>query len=81
MHVYSMHYAVLDFKSTVLLSDLTFPPCKALASITIYAWDAGQTSDSAKVVAYSDEISRKALVLSNVVPPVSLQYIKVFIKH
>ena len=77
MLLLSMHYVILDFQTEVYLSDLIFPPCKALASVTVCIWENGQTQDDARVIAFNDQINRKALILSNMVKPVSLRYMKV----
>ena len=77
MHVSSIHYAVLEFENTVLLTDIIFPPCKALASISISVWKQGETQEEGKLIAYSDEINQKALVLSNIVKPLTARFMKV----
>jgi hypothetical protein len=77
MHVYSVHYVILDFKTPVFLSDLIFPPLKALASITISVWGPGQNPEEAQVITHSDRISKKALIFSNMVTPVHFQYMKI----
>ena len=77
MHLYSWHYAVIDFKSPVLLTDIIIPPCKALASLTISYWQAGEDQMQAEVLAHSEEIGMKAVVMSNIIPSISCQYIKV----
>ena len=75
MHLSSWHYVILDFQAPVLLTDFIIPPCKALGSIMISIW--GTAPELEHVIAYSDEISSKALIMSNLVEPISLQYLKV----
>ena len=77
MHVASIHYAVLEFEETVLLTDIIFPPCKPLASVSISIWKSGESPEDGKVIAYSDEISKKALVQSSIVKPLTAKYLKV----
>ena len=77
MHVASIHYAVLEFEETVLLTDIIFPPCKPLASVSISTWEIGESPEDGKIIAYSDEISKKALVMSSIVKPLTVKYLKV----
>lgn len=77
MHVCSVHYVVLDFQTPVLLTDLIFPPLKALGSITISVWESGQNPEEAQIITHSDRIGNKALVFSNMVTPIQFQYMKV----
>ncbi|XP_065681736.1 uncharacterized protein LOC100214758 isoform X1 [Hydra vulgaris] len=77
MHLSSWHYVVLDFQSPVLLTDFLIPPCKALSSITLSIL--GTNQEVNRVIAYSDEISSKALIMSNLVEPITLQYLKILV--
>ena len=77
MHVYSVHHAILDFHGDVFLTDVIFPPCKSLASVTLIGWGSNGTPEDGGVLAFTDEINKNALVISNLVTPIKLRYIKV----
>lgn len=77
MHVASVHYAVIKFEDTVLLTDIIFPACKSLANVSIFIWKNGETQEDAELIAYSDDISKKTLVLSNIVKPPAANFMKV----
>ena len=81
MHIYSVHYAILDFKREVYLTDLIFPPCGSLSGITITAWCISEKSEDAFLLVSSEDINKKALVMSNLVAPMKLRYMKVRIHH
>ena len=81
MHVASIHYAVLEFEETVLLTDIIFPPCKPLASVSISTWENGESPEDGRIIAHSEEISKKALVLSGIVKPLTAKYLKVKYCH
>ena len=79
MHVYSVHYAVLDFRTPVYITDIILPPCKALSSITLVGWlkGKGHLQAGKTLIASSEEINKSALVISNLVQPIKLQFLEV----
>uniref|UniRef100_A0A7M5TZX2 UBC core domain-containing protein n=2 Tax=Clytia hemisphaerica TaxID=252671 RepID=A0A7M5TZX2_9CNID len=79
MHVYSVHYAIIDFKVPIYLTDLVIPPCKALSSITLTSWENDQDPEDGQVVASSEVINKHALVISNLVQPVKLRFLKIVV--
>ena len=78
MHVYSVHYAVLDFRCPVYITDIMLPPCKALSSITLTSWSTDQGQSDGVFIASSEEINKSALVISNLVQPLKLRFLKVY---
>ena len=77
MHSAAQHFAVIDFQRPISLTDVLIPPCESLSSISIYAWKERQTEKEAFHVVTSNEIGEKALVLTDVIPSIKCQYLKV----
>ena len=77
MHAAAQHFAVLDFRRPINLTDIIIPPCSSLASVSIFVWQGGQTENEALHVATSDEISYRALLLTDMMPSIRCRYVKV----
>lgn len=77
MHAAAQHFAVIDFQRSVSLTDVLIPLCESLSSISVYAWKENQTEKEAFHVVTSNDIGETALVLTDIIPPVKCQYLKV----
>ena len=69
-------YAVLDFGHPVLLTDVFFPACKDLGSVTIDVWTKGGNLDGRRL-AVSLDISNLNLVLNDLLDPPVCRFVKV----
>ena len=77
MHAAAQHFAVIDFRRPVSLTDILIPPCQSLSSISVYAWQEQQTEKEAFHVVTWKEVGERALVLTDIIPPVRCKYLKV----
>lgn len=67
---------MLDFGQPVMLTDIIMPSCQDLASLSIDVWLHNEETDGQRLVITSD-ISHKALVLNDLMPPPVCRFLKV----
>lgn len=76
MHSGARRFVVLDFGTTVALTDLFIPACPDLVSLSIDYWVSTEETDGQRLVVASD-IGSKSLVLSDLQPQPLCRYLKV----
>ena len=69
-------FVILDFGAPILLTDLMFPACSYLVSLSIDIWTKSEESDGIRLVVAGD-IGTKPLVVSDLQPPPVCLYLKV----
>ena len=67
---------MLDFGQNVRLTDVFIPSCPDLSSLVIDIWVDGEEKDL-KRVTVSTDIGTKALLLTDLLPPLTCRYLKV----
>ncbi len=76
MHSGARRQVTLDFGYHVLLTDIIIPACNDLASLTIDAWSFEEDNDCVRL-AVSQDISMKALILSDLQPPPVCRFLRI----
>lgn len=76
MHSGARRFVILDFGSSVLLTDLMIPSCVDLVSLSIDIWNKSEELDGTRL-AVAGDIGYKPLVISDLQPPPVCRYLKV----
>ncbi|CRK88840.1 CLUMA_CG002660, isoform A [Clunio marinus] len=76
MHSGARRQVTLDFGYPILLTDVVIPACSDLASLTIDVWCFEEEGDSVRL-AVSQDIGIKALILSDLQPPLVCRFLKI----
>ncbi|XP_017883088.1 baculoviral IAP repeat-containing protein 6 isoform X2 [Ceratina calcarata] len=78
MHSSARRFAILDFGSPVLLTDLIIPSCSDLASLSVDIWTNKEEVDGIRLIVAGD-IGNKSLVVCDLQPPPVCRYLKITI--
>uniref|UniRef100_A0AC35UCQ1 UBIQUITIN_CONJUGAT_2 domain-containing protein n=1 Tax=Rhabditophanes sp. KR3021 TaxID=114890 RepID=A0AC35UCQ1_9BILA len=74
----SIKTITIDLLSVVQLTHILFPPDEILSSVEMYGWK--ENEKNLQVIAFSRDISKRALILNNVTLLEPVRYLKIVLK-